>query len=150
MNESKVCKDCGVQKPPDEYYKNRKGIHSTCKMCYTKRNKGYQAKYRANNRFAIRMRSCRARSREKDLPFNLTTEYLESIWSGVCPAFGTPLSIDAKKGSQGHAQLDRIIPDLGYVEGNVVWLSERANRIKDDANLEDLERLITWLKSLQL
>ena len=148
MTEGKVCKDCGSYRPSEEYYKNRRGLHSTCKSCYIKRNSEYQAKYRAKNRFAIRMRSCRARSKEKGLPFNLTTEYLESIWTNNCPAFGTTLNIDARKGSKEHAQLDRIIPDLGYVEGNVVWLSERANRIKDDASIEDLERLITWLKSL--
>jgi hypothetical protein len=148
MSEGKSCRGCGAYKPKSEYYKNRKGLHSLCKTCYIKRNSEYQAKYRSNNRFAIRMRSCRARSKEKDLPFNLTTEYLESIWTGTCPAFGTTLNINSKKGSEGHAQLDRIIPNLGYVEGNVVWLSERANRIKDDASLEDLERLIKWLKSL--
>lgn len=149
MGEGKTCKDCEECKPDEEFYRNRKGLHALCKPCYIKRNSAYQAKYRANNRFAIRMRSCRARAKEKDLPFDLTTEYLESIWTDTCPAFGIPLDINSKKGSRGHAQLDRIIPDLGYVQGNVVWLSERANRIKDDASIEDLERLIKWLKLLQ-
>ena len=148
MTEGKICKDCKVFKPPEDYYKNRRGLHSVCKPCYIKRNSGYQAKYRANNRFAIRVRSCKARAREKNLPFDLTTEYLESIWTDTCPAFGTPLDINIKKGEEGHAQLDRITPELGYVKGNVVWLSERANRIKDDATIEDLERLVAWLKSL--
>ena len=145
----KVCKDCGKEKDPSEFYNNRNGKHNFCKPCYVLRNKRYQQDYRDRNRFAIRMRSCRARSKEKDLPFNLTEDYLKEIWSGYCPVFNTALNLDAKKGVLGHAQLDRIVPSLGYVEGNVVWLSERANRIKDDATLEDLERLVEWLKSKQ-
>ena len=143
-----MCKDCGVYKPPEDYYRNRKGLHSRCKTCYVKRNSKYQAKYRDGNRFAIRMRSCRARSKEKDLPFNLTENHLKEIWTDACPVFGTPLNMSAKKDEEGHAQLDRIVPELGYVKGNVVWLSQRANRIKDDATTEDLERLLKWLKSL--
>lgn len=120
-----------------------------CKPCYIDRNKDYQKTYRANNRFAIRVRACKARATERGLSFDLTEEYLKSIWTDTCPVFGTPLNIEALKGDLQHAQLDKVVPALGYVQGNVVWLSQRANRIKDDATLEDLERLITWLKSLQ-
>lgn len=147
MGVGKTCKGCNEHKSSEEFYSNRKGIHALCKPCYIKRNSEYQSRYRAKNRFAIRMRSCRARAKEKGLPFDLTTEYLEEIWTGVCPAFGVSLDIKAKKDEQDHAQLDKIIPDLGYVRGNVVWLSQRANRIKDDASVEDLERLLEWLKS---
>lgn len=145
----KTCSLCGVEKPLHEFYRNRCGTHASCKPCYIQRNKEYQAKYRAGNRFAIRLRSCRARALEKNLQFNLTTDYLESIWTGVCPAFGVSLSIDAKRGEPGHAQLDRVDPGKGYVAGNVEWLSERANRIKDNATVDDLERILGWLRSKQ-
>lgn len=143
----KVCKLCGLEKHLDSFYKNRKGVHSICKPCFVEKNKEYQAKYRANNRFAIRMRSCRARATDKGLNFDLTADYIEGIWTGFCPVFGTELFIKAKRGEAGHAQLDRINPERGYVKGNVEWLSERANRIKDDATIEDLERILKWLKS---
>lgn len=145
---SKTCKDCGVEKPISEFYKNRSGTHANCKVCYGLVNKGYQRKYRDGNRFAIRMRSCRARAKEKGLDFDLTTEYIKSIWTGTCPVFNTELDINSKRGEVGHAQLDKINPSKGYTQGNVVWLSERANRIKDDATLEDLERITSWLRSL--
>ena len=144
---SKKCKQCLEVKEDGLFYKNRNGLHSLCKTCYIERNKSYQKNYRSKNRFAIRMRTCRARAKEKGLPFDLTEDYLKSIWTDTCPVFGTPLNIDALKCEANHAQLDRVIPALGYVKGNVVWLSQRANRIKDDATLEDLERLVTWFKS---
>ena len=37
--------------------------------------------------------------------------------------------------------LDRIVPDRGYVPGNVRVVSDRANRLKGDRNLEELRRL---------
>lgn len=145
-NKTKICVGCNTELPVDTFYKNRKGIHNRCKSCYISRNKTYQEKYRNNNRFPIRVRSCRARAKIQNVPFNITSGYIEEIWTDTCPVFGTPLRIDAKKDTEGHAQLDRLIPSLGYTKGNVVWLSQRANRIKDDANIEDLERLLTWLK----
>lgn len=144
---TKICKTCGKSKYVTAFYKNRKGLHSLCKPCYIDRNKKYQETYRANNRFAIRARSCKARSEEKGLAFDLTEDYLMSVWTGTCPVFNTLLKIEALRGEAYHAQLDRVVPSLGYVQGNVVWLSERANRIKDDATVEDLERLVEWLKS---
>ena len=113
------------------------------------RNKGYQEGYRTKNRFAIRVRACKARAKEKGLAFDLTEEHLREVWVDICPVFNMALDIQALKNSPQHAELDRIIPELGYVKGNVAWLSQRANRIKDDAKLEELERLVEWLKSKQ-
>lgn len=145
----KLCSSCQKEKAQSEFYKNRNGFYKYCKSCYMERNKGYQEDYRTKNRFAIRVRACRARAKEKGLAFDLTEGHLREIWTDVCPVFNTPLDIQALKNSPQHAELDRIIPELGYVNGNVAWLSQRANRIKDDAKLEDLERLVEWLKSKQ-
>ena len=144
----KVCVDCGEEKHIDAFYKNRNSVMNRCRSCYVARNRKYNQKYRDANRFAVRVRTCRARAKDQNIPFDLTTDYLKSIWTGVCPAFNIPLNMDAKRGEPGHAQLDKINPSKGYTQGNVVWLSERANRIKDDATIEDLERLTTWLKLL--
>lgn len=34
----------------------------------------------------------------------------------------------------------------GYVKGNVHWISRRANRIKSDATVEELEKIISYMK----
>jgi hypothetical protein len=46
------------------------------------------------------------------------------------------------------ASLDRIVPELGYVKGNIAVISNRANSLKSNATLEELERLCAWLKSV--
>lgn len=145
----RVCENCQEEKPQFEFYRNRKGFYKYCKTCYIEKNKGYQEDYRTKNRYAIRVRACRARAKAKSLAFDLTEDHLKEIWTDVCPVFNIPLDIQALKNSPQHAELDRIIPELGYVNGNVAWLSQRANRIKDNAKLEELERLVDWLKSKQ-
>ena len=44
--------------------------------------------------------------------------------------------------------LDRLAPELGYIEENVVWISNRANILKRDATWEELQRVAEWLKSM--
>lgn len=43
--------------------------------------------------------------------------------------------------------LDKIIPKLVYVKGNVWVVSNKANRIKSNATIEELELLVKNLKS---
>lgn len=88
--------------------------------------------------------------KKRGVQFDLTPEYLEGIWTGTCPVFGTPLNVPLKeargRGSNSTAHLDRFDPDKGYVEGNVCWISGRANRIKYDATLCELKQLVSWME----
>ena len=82
-----------------------------------------------------------------NVPFLITPEYLQEIWTGYCPIYKHPLPLPAIKGTPRceAPQLDRLDPSLGYVEGNVTWLSPRANRLKSDASAVELMRLGLWL-----
>ena len=40
--------------------------------------------------------------------------------------------------------LDRIIPKKGYIQGNLVIVSDIVNRVKSDASLEDMEKILTF------
>lgn len=42
--------------------------------------------------------------------------------------------------------IDRIIPAMGYVQGNVAIICWRCNRLKSDGTLLELERIVQWLK----
>lgn len=143
----KVCKSCGLSKECGDYYKNRSGFHAVCKECYIERNKVYQEKYRKGIPIDIRYRKLQQRAKAKGIPFDVDPEHLESLWTGVCPVFGFDLELNVDRGNPKAAEVDRIDPKEGYVKGNVTWLSARANRIKSDASLEELERIVEWLKS---
>lgn len=89
--------------------------------------------------------------RKKGLEFDLDGEYLESIWTDTCPILGLELKKpfeEPGRGSVSTAHLDRRDPALGYVRGNVTWLSGRANRIKYDATIEELQAVFNWMKGL--
>jgi hypothetical protein len=65
-----------------------------------------------------------------------------------CPILGIELFI-SEKGvgrTDNSPSLDRIIPSLGYVKGNIAVISQRANRIKNDATLEEITKLKAWLE----
>lgn len=81
------------------------------------------------------------------LPFDLTPEYLMDIYPEnlKCPVF----DIEMEEGSKIKdivPNLDRIHPDKGYVKSNVQWISARANRIKSDATLKELEKIVAYLR----
>ena len=40
--------------------------------------------------------------------------------------------------------LDRIIPSKGYMKGNVVWISMKANSIKQDATASEIHQVAEW------
>ena len=54
---------------------------------------------------------------------------------------------ETKAGAKADSpSLDRINPNLGYIKGNVWVISYRANMIKNNATLEELELLTRNLK----
>lgn len=89
-----------------------------------------------------RLHSVRSRAQRKGLPFNLT---LEDLVGDTCPILGFPLDWNDEK-SEFSAEVDRIVPARGYVKGNVRIVSRRANRIKDNASLYELERLVSYVR----
>ena len=44
--------------------------------------------------------------------------------------------------------IDRIVPELGYVKGNVVVVSAKANRIKNDATITEILSVYNYYSSL--
>lgn len=85
------------------------------------------------------------RASTKNLPFDITVE--DIIIPEICPIMGKPLE---PVGSGSYApSLDRIIPELGYVKGNIRVISLLANQMKWNANPEELESFcIGMLKQL--
>jgi hypothetical protein len=85
----------------------------------------------------------RKRSEKKGVPFDITVEYLLSIFpeDGLCPVFGVSLVWKTGKGkgsAPNSPSLDRIIPAKGYTIGNLVWVSTLANSIKQNATSDQI------------
>ena len=105
----------------------------------------YSANYRNNHYVRHWLNIIRGRAAGKGLPFDLTEADI-SIPTH-CPVLGIPLVTGLGRGLRSNApSLDRFIPELGYVRGNVEIISYRANVLKSNATLEEHEKLTAWMR----
>lgn len=96
------------------------------------------------------VKSARRRTKGKGVPFNLTIDYVESILTDCCPIFNTEFKwIGNKKTLDTSPTLDRIVPALGYVIGNVVVISNKANSIKSAYTAADIFTVASWLQTIE-
>ena len=100
---------------------------------------------KANVIFGL-MERARNRAKVKGIPF--TIEYTDVVIPDMCPILGIPLfRNEGGKPSVNSPSLDRVIPELGYVPGNICVISHRANTIKNDATAEELLAVIEYIRS---
>ena len=94
-------------------------------------------------------RAARLRAEKRGVPFDLTPEYVMSIMPDRCPVFGTELTYAVVSKNRDFApSIDRIHPEKGYVPGNVVVVSMRANLIKSKYGSKDIYKVAVWLKKI--
>lgn len=88
-------------------------------------------------------------AKKNKILFNISKEYLKSIFPKdfLCPILNIKMEWTGKKNGFNNPSLDRIYPKKGYVEGNVTWISYRANTIKNDASVDELEKILNYTKN---
>lgn len=116
----------------------RWGIDSRCRACRQVLSKEAWAKKKASVVVPL-YESAKYRAARKGVEFSITIE--DIIVPDTCPVFGTPF----ESNSWQAASLDRVVPTLGYVPGNVVVISKRANAIKNDASAEELRAVAGYI-----
>ena len=80
------------------------------------------------------------------IPFTIEFEELE--WSEYCPMLGIKLEYFTKGRCDNSVSFDRINPLKGYIQGNVIICSDRANRIKNNGTAEELLKIANYLFSI--
>ena len=108
----------------------------------------YQRKYKRAHREQTALVRARRRAVKSGVAFSLTAADLPPV-PDSCPALGVPFQCGDGHPMPESLTLDRINPALGYVPGNVIWLSHRANAMKQDATLEQLQRFAHWALKLR-
>jgi hypothetical protein len=157
----KQCRNCRVIKSLDKFHKNascKDGLHTLCKTCnnlkattWVKENLGIVVNNKRERRKDVRkslLEAAQNRARTKSLPINITLD--DIIVPDLCPVLMIPL----QKSTTGRANpdspsLDRIIPELGYVKGNIQVISNKANSMKNNATKEELVRFANWILKLK-
>ncbi len=93
------------------------------------------ARWRAANPEKKMLLMARQRARAEGLPFDL--ELVDIVIPETCPVLGTPMH---------KPSLDQVIPRGGYTKKNTWVISMEANRLKQNATVEQLELIIAYMK----
>jgi hypothetical protein len=85
-------------------------------------------------------RGARLRAKKYGVPFTISVE--DIIIPDFCPVFGYPLVPSERVAKAVSPSLDRLIPEFGYVPGNIRVISHRANTLRSNGTVEEWEALI--------
>jgi len=88
----------------------------------------------------------RAKKNAKAFGREFTLELMDIVIPSQCPVLGMPLVLSHKHVKDDSPSLDRLDSTKGYIKGNVWVISQRANRIKNDATLDELRKLVQALE----
>lgn len=157
-----ICLRCNVCQSPEEFGPAKSidsvsfnanvvpAKKKYCKTCLSKEarewraaHKGYDgtgnfSKYSKEDRKIIsaistRINQSKQNNKRLNRPHNITVDYMFEIWQqqkGMCRYTKQKLFIE--KESPAALSIDKIIPELGYVVGNVQWVAWAVNRAKGD------------------
>jgi len=103
------------------------------------------------NRIKHTLGQAKRRATKDGREFDITIQDLLPLPT-VCPVLGIELNYTGTK-VRGFVDtspsIDRIDSSKGYIKGNVQIISWRANRVKSDASVEELEAVIKYMKGHQ-
>jgi len=169
----KACRICGSSKSLDSFHrdKSRKdGRRGECKPCKKKvdaihwnkyaphkiaLNRKYKeankktvyakaAQYKENNRELCIWLGARKRAYERSLEFSIEVE--DIIIPEYCPLLGIELKFRGGMNNRDTSpSIDRLDSAKGYIKGNIKIISFRANRIKNDATVEEFKLMASRL-----
>jgi hypothetical protein len=163
----KRCSRCKVEKDDDQFIHGR----TKCLTCYQKAQKYYskhrareiaRAKFHLNkdrahtnemkrngirkNPISYILWQVKARAKRNNIPFNLTHD--DIVIPSICPVLGIPIQISDGNATWNSPSVDRHNPQLGYITGNISIISHRANTIKSDASVKELQQVLAYIQSL--
>jgi hypothetical protein len=107
-------------------------------------------KWRVSNPEKWLVSSCKQTAKNKSLPFDITAE--DIVVPTHCPILGIELRMGQAGLHECHdaaPSIDRIVPEKGYVRGNVVVVSFRANRIKSNTTPDEILAVGRFYKELE-
>lgn len=100
----------------------------------------------SNTRVGILWSKARQRAQEQGVPFKITHD--DIVIPESCPVLGIKLSHSEREAGGFHdasPTLDKFVPALGYVPGNIAVISWRANKLKGDATTAELQAVASWM-----
>ncbi len=105
----------------------------------------------SENTLYTQFKTRRQAALREGIPFTIEFDDLEL--PEFCPVFGVKLEYSGSKQENGKqtrnpnkASIDKLIPELGYIPGNVFVVSWRANNLKSNMSIDQLEMILKYMK----
>lgn len=129
-----------------DHLSKRFTYNGACYECVQKSGKRWYHKNKSDRDWVIdrKMQRIKNRAKRSGIEFDLVREDLN--WPEVCPVLGIKLDYTGKD-RWSQVSLDRTDSSKGYIKGNVVVMSMRANSLKQDITAEEVDRLYAYLKA---
>lgn len=112
------------------------------KVCRREYNQQYRQRNLKKLRHYNLWNNCRYRARKKGIEFSLTLD--DILIPNICPILGIELNAGFDSGRDNSPSVDRVRLSEGYTPGNIQVISYLANRIKNNATLEQLVLVGEW------
>ena len=87
----------------------------------------------------------KASAKKRNIPFDLTTLDLDEIGIPItCPVLNIPIFYHKGTVKDNSISVDRIDSSKGYTKDNIVIVSHRVNKLKSNATLDELGRIVKF------
>lgn len=133
------------------------GLRAQCRQCQNKQRKKVRFEKRGTLEATLQrmLDSAKHRAKKLNIPCDLTIEYLYSLVTSHCPITLAPIDwikAETPIGCPGpnSPSLDKIVPELGYTQGNCSIISHRGNTIKSNGTIDEHRRVIKYMAEQQL
>jgi hypothetical protein len=103
-----------------------------------------QKKWLLKNPMYVYYGNARRRAKEAGVPF--TIHYSDIVIPECCQISGVKFDTKIRELSPS---LDRVIPELGYVPGNIAIITVRMNRIKSDGTALEHQQIAAFMQPFQ-
>lgn len=122
-------------------------MHVGLKQILKKKRKVITRRYHQRHPDRRLLLEARKRAKRYGMRLNITIE--DCAIPKICPVLGLPLRRGASgKVWAGSPTLDRIDSRKGYVKGNVIVVSKKANTIKSDATIAELQAVLNFYRTI--
>ena len=152
-NRYKVCNSCEQSLNLSKFsliekWNINSDTKNTCKKCSIKirQTEKLNRDWKVD---AARLLYKNIKSRCKRMGREFSIDIKDIIIPEKCPVFGFELKREDRQTWMCAPSVDRIDSSKGYIKGNVTVVSRRANIIKRNATLEELEQLFNYYKTLR-
>lgn len=119
-----LCKECGYIREWSEFSWGK----NSCNAC-------------------VILKRTRASAKLRNLEFDLEVE--DIVIPSHCPALGVPLMYGYKGHNLNSPSVDRVDNNKGYIKGNIIIVSRKANTMKSNGTIDELIRLAHFYYTLE-